>query len=224
MERVVLIVNANHDTPTMYLAAWAKSLLKKLNPADLVRYIEIEGDSVTRANLESAITAENPTLVLFHCHGTAESVLGFEFNILVSINDNAGILAGRDVHALSCQAGKLLGPQVVGVGAKSFIGYKEDFEFWHLNKQSDEERVLDPYAFPTLMPAFKAVEALLLGKSAKEAFDLSQRAFADSMLSLITSTNSNLNTMVAASTLQNKRHQVLLGDNMPIQLTMRPSS
>jgi hypothetical protein len=220
MSLKVLVVNAAWDPPTGYLASWSQETLDRVKKRVSADIVELKGDQATRDNVERGIAEEKPDMIFFNGHGESDRIFGYKNCVLVRMNENAGILAGKKVHALACKAGKELGGHIVELGGMSFIGYSEDFEFWHQNKQTSAEHIHDMYAAPTLEPAFRAIEALLDGESPEEAFRQSQRCYAEKLLSLITSPDRTLNTVIAACTSHDLKHQVLFENGRPRQCSI----
>jgi hypothetical protein len=174
MPKILVITNPAHDVTTAYLEAWTSRIIDKLREADDIKIIELNGDEANRIALEKAIADYQPRLVLINGHGDHDTVTGFNNEILVRCDDNEGCLANRLVHALSCKTGVTLGPRCIEVGGLAYIGYTENFGFYHLDGQTRDQRLTDQLAAIALDPAFEAIQALVEGDTAENALRRSQ--------------------------------------------------
>lgn len=207
--RTVLVVNADHDLITNYLRAWSDFVLKKAAGNPNIRILQLNGADATKKNLEDTIAAEAPAVVILNGHGDQTSIGGYNKIVMVEAGVNSQILAARDTHGMACSAGAGLGPDIIQVGGRSFIGYKDEFRLWSM-KAASAPYTSDPVAAFQMQPAFVAIEALILGDTPKIAFQKSQAAYANMMVSLQASTNTTLRTMVAPVVDHNWSCQVLL--------------
>jgi len=73
---------------------------------------------------------------MFNGHGSPEEICGHKKEVIISAKENAGILKGTIVYALSCASALVLGPKSVKEGTICFIGYDFDFA---LGKDRDSE-------------------------------------------------------------------------------------
>ncbi len=208
--RTVLIVNANHDNATSYLKIWMDKILGEIKHAGDLRIIELMGVEANKSNVEEIIVKEKPSIVLFNCHGGERYICGHNFKILISMNDNDYFLNNTKVHAMACYAGKFLGPNIIKIGGLSYIGYSNEFKLITLKGAiTDVDKASDPYAAILLNPAFTAIKSMTLGDSPRMAYANSQKSYAETMLKLLASNNSNLNTIIAAIVHHNWSCQVL---------------
>lgn len=212
--RILLITNPAHDIPTEYLDAWSKRALDVARQQPDVRIFELNKTEATKENVTKIIEAEKPQLVIFNGHGNENVITGYEFEILIQINDNEILLEKKIIHAFACAAGKNLGPKCVAIGSAAYIGYREKFQLTHLNKLTETEQINDPIATFFLEPAFSAILALIEGKTMIEAYNISQAMYLQHLQILLTSSSTDLNTTVAARLYHNLRHQVCLGNQV----------
>ncbi len=211
MSRILVFTNPAHDRPTEYIGAWCDRVveLAKKQPETVV--IELSGPSVTRVNIETAISENDPQIVFFNGHGGPDHLCGYNREILIRVGENAKIMQGKFVHALACDAGEKLGPEIINLGGKCFIGYKKNFQFVHLNKQTKQEQLEDKVAEFFLDPAFKVIESMILGDSAEIAFLKSQGLYREKLLLLTASNDPDFNTTLASRLYHDLINQVLLG-------------
>jgi len=210
--RILLITNPAHDRATRYLDAWSEKFIDAAKGQQDVRLFELREQETTRANLTHIIETEKPQLVIFNGHGNKKCIGGYKVEILIRCDDNEDLLRDKIVHALACDSGDELGPKCISVGGLAYIGYKEKFKLTHLNKQSNDEKRQDPIAAFFMEPAFKAVLTLIEGQTAAEAYNLSQEMYLQNLRVLMTSNNTDYNTVVASRLYHNYIYQVRLGD------------
>ena len=78
---------------------------------------------------------------------------------------------GKVIKLISCQTGVELGPDLIRNGALSFAGYKDDY-LWVMDAGLASTPWADKMAATSLMPVIDGLNALLDGKTTKEAFDI----------------------------------------------------
>jgi hypothetical protein len=211
MPRIIVITNPAHDIPTSYLNAWIFSVIQLFVDQENIEIHELANQRANRCDLEKLIREKQPQIILFHGHGTSNAILGFESNILICCDSDLSCIKDRIIHSLACQSGKELGPKSVHIGTKSFIGYKEDFKFSHLNKSSRDEQLGDEVAKLFLDPAFEIARVLINGGTTGEAYKNSQKLCIDNLRMLVTAKNDSLNGL-ASYLYHNLTNQVCLGD------------
>ncbi len=173
----ILITAPNYDEATSYLYAYAKDLVKDID------CIMLEKPRLTKWNVENVLDKKNPSLILFHGHGTPTTICGNNDEILIQERDNHSVLQGRLTYALACSAAASLGEACVQNNG-CFIGYTQPFTFW-----TDQTRVANPLhdkvAKLALEPSFELSKALLRGKSAQEAVGRFQTVSRKNMLKIL---------------------------------------
>jgi len=80
-------------------------------------------------------------------------------------------IKGKVIKLVSCQTGVVLGPDLIRNGAASFAGYKDDY-VWICDADLVSTPWSDEVAATSLMPVIDSINALLDGKTAKEAFEI----------------------------------------------------
>lgn len=213
MRRVLLITNPAYDPPTQYLEAYSDKIISQIQKDPDLEIIELKKENVNRKQLTKIIEDKKPDLVLFNGHGSPDCVLGFNNELLISCGDNTQILENIIVHSLSCDSGKLLGPQCIENGTTAYLGYKEEYKLVHLACSSSEEMAADTTARFFLEPAFEAVKALIQGDTARGAFNRAQALGLNYLGVLLTSSNQDYSTVLASRLYHNIIHQVCLGDS-----------
>jgi hypothetical protein len=214
MSRIILVSNASHDAPTEYLASWFSGIVDLLKQRTDTILFELKKDKANRKEFTKLIERENPQFVIFNGHGNDELIAGFNQDILVRCDDNESILEGKIVHSMACESAKKLGQKCIIIGTKSFIGYKEKFNLVHLNKKSETEQLGDPIAEFFLKPAYEVVAALVEGEKTGTAYIRSQNMYREKLTVLLTSDNTEYNTVLASRLYHNFQNQVCLGDQV----------
>jgi len=202
----LLITRPLYDKETYYLYHWTKLLVREARNKQW-RVFDLEKKKATRKNTESYLKKQNPELVVFNGHGNAFCVTGQNDEPLIKVGENTNLLKNKTVYARACNAGKLLGIEIVKMGAKNFIGYKELFHFW-----TKEENVHDPlnddYAQPFFECSNQVVTSLIKRKTAMEANNDSIQAYRKIISGLLTS--KSFNSFLVPDLLWNMNNQVCL--------------
>lgn len=212
MSRIILATNPSDDAPTEYLNSWFRKIVDLARKQKDTVIFELKNDKANRMEMTELIQKEKPHLVILNGHGNERAITGYRQEILIQCNDNEDLLKEKIIHSMACDSAKELGPKCIIAGAYSFIGYKEKFHLVHLNKKSEAEQANDHIAKFFIEPAYEVMVALIEGKTAKEAYTISQERYRENLRFLITSTNSQYNTVIASRVYHNLIHQVCLGD------------
>ncbi len=78
---------------------------------------------------------------------------------------------GKVIKLLSCQTGMLLGPDLISNGAEAFLGYVDDY-VWVMDSDLASTPWSDKMAATSLLPVIDGLNALLDGKTCREAFQI----------------------------------------------------
>lgn len=180
----VLLTNPEVDLLTYYLLAWTNNILKEPK-SKTNKYYHLKRERATRKKFEGILKKRPVDLVLLCGHGTSEAVAGNNENILDMHNDD--LLAGKTIHAISCQSADKLGPDAVKKGAKAYIGYKRDFITFLDNSKQSTKPLKDDTASLFLKPAFTAPKILLKGGTPEKAVQATKKAYNKSIRDAINS-------------------------------------
>jgi len=204
----LLITRPEHDSTVHYLSRWMESVIKKAHLKG-IKILDQHREKANKKAVESLLKKESPEMVVFQGHGDFKKIKGHKDEILIEEGHNEELLNNKIVYALTCSSGHTLGPSAVQKGAKSFLGYKEDFIF-----ERTDSSILhpekDPLANAYLAPSEELVLALVKGNSCKEAFSRSQRMFMNEIRKRSTSEGSDPFTI--RMLWWNMSNQVCLGD------------
>jgi len=78
---------------------------------------------------------------------------------------------GKVIKLLSCQTGVALGPDLIKNGAEAFLGYVDDY-VWVCDEDLASTPWADEMAATSLMPVVDGLNALLDGKTCREAIEV----------------------------------------------------
>jgi len=117
------------------------------------------------------LSAPQSDVIIGVGHGDVDAFTGHNEALILEVGRyDPREVEGKVIKLLSCQTGVKLGPDLIGNGAASFAGYKDDY-LWIM----DADLVLTPWsdkmAATSLMPVIDGLNALLDGRTAREAFD-----------------------------------------------------
>lgn len=96
----------------------------------------------------------------------------------------------KNIFIRACGAGKSLGPKLMKSGAKSFVGYQDDFAFLH-REESLRKPLEDEDAKPFFECSNRIGVLLIRGRSASEAHSDSMRMYRKKINELQSSESKN---------------------------------
>lgn len=179
----VLVTSPEVDSLTRYLRFWTKKLLEKYYKRHI--FVCLDGARATRERTRGTLMKKNIDVALFNGHGSDKHIRGHDNAIIIGEND-ADLLRGKIVHALSCQTARTLGLRAKSAGALEYVGYDAKFVAL-LQKGKITCPLEDDTATLFLEPAFTAPKALLDGKAGAEAVRLAKQAYNRSILKALNS-------------------------------------
>jgi hypothetical protein len=177
--KTFLITRPNYEPTTTYLHHWSKRLVD-IAQVKGAKVLDLAADKVNRKEFEGRAKKMAPNLVHLNGHGSPHSVTGHDGEIILE-SANAKVLKDSVVYALSCDSGAVLGKEAIKHGVKSYIGYNQEFYFFHDNAKRHNPLQDESAAF-FLEPAMKLSEELMKGKTVDEAVDVTKKAFDKSIL------------------------------------------
>jgi hypothetical protein len=199
-----------HDQTTRCISAWAKKVLDEAGRKGFTVF-ELADKRACKREFESMIKKHKPTFVFLNGHGNSIAVGGNENEVLVQVGENENILKDTVTYALSCQSAKVLGEESVKAGARTYIGYKEDFIFLF-----DEEKRMRPeddkLAGLFLEPSNQIAVSLIKGHSAHDSHLNGKKYFARNMQKMLTSQTSKADTTTLRYLYWNMNNLVCHGD------------
>lgn len=206
----ILLTNPMHDEATKILGSWIDSTGTYIDSLSSHNVISLIGANVTKANLSSKSDEHKLELIQINGHGNEDILCGHNDIPLIELHPSENKkYEGAIFHALACQAAKNLGGHLIDEGASTFIGYKENFHFYH--SSSDPRKTLgDPLATIFLEPAYQVTRSLAEGKTAEESFKASQSMSANYLKAAIAG---NVPSNILASIIHNIKNHIILGDS-----------
>ena len=163
---LLLITRPRYDTPTHYLFYWAGLLIDEAKKKG-IEIIDLSKGKANKKKLHGYLTKQPIDIVILNGHGNQEAVAGQEDTIL-SVGNGADLFKNKTVFVRACDAGMILGKEIMKNGAKGFIGYIQPFIF-PIDKNYFNKPLEDELAAPVLECSNQVGTSLIKGKSAAEA-------------------------------------------------------
>lgn len=206
----ILVTMPNHDDTTRYLSAWSKPVIE-LAHQKKDQILILKGKQANLKEFTNAVEKIQPSFIFFNGHGNETTITGYNNQPLVDVGTNVEILKSKIIYALSCQSAKKLGPKSIKQGAKTYIGYTEDFIFvYDTNKKKRPEK--DDTAGCFLSASNQIAISLLEEKTTGQAYADSQNTFQKTIRSLLTSESKAEQSSMMRFLIWDMKHQVCLGD------------
>ncbi|KKS94811.1 MAG: hypothetical protein UV68_C0002G0011 [Candidatus Collierbacteria bacterium GW2011_GWC2_43_12] len=180
---MILITQPNFDITTQWISCWSTEI-SKLATDRKIKVVVLDGIRANRKEFESVIKKISPKLVFFNGHGSDKTVFGHKNEPLVIMGDNEDQLAGKIVYSLACLSAKTLGPECINKGTRAYIGYIEDFIFFHdITKISNP--LSDQIAGMFLEPSNCIMKSLIKGHTTQMSWEHSQQCFKRKITELV---------------------------------------
>lgn len=126
MVKQFLITRPRHDKETSYLHSFSKAIVQIVKENRAIRLTELDGSKANRNEVESSLSTKDQTLAFFNGHGDEETVYGHE-NKAILDRDNIRLIDTKIVYALACSSLVGLGKLAIQNGARTYIGYRDEF-------------------------------------------------------------------------------------------------
>lgn len=165
--------------PTHYLFYWAGLLIDEAKKRG-VNFIDLEKERANKKNVCSYLSKKPITIVILNGHGNSEAVAGQDNEVLLSVGDGCELLKGKSMFARACDAGTVLGKEVIKMGANGFIGYIQPFMF-PIDKDCFNKPLEDELASPVLECSNQVGLSLIKGRSIEEAHKDSLDKYAEAI-------------------------------------------
>jgi len=208
MPKKLLLSRPSYEVTTNYLSSWSEKIINIAKNKKIV-VLDLKGNQANKKRLTQTIDQYKPHLVLLNGHGNKEAITGQNDEILIQAGENENILKGKIVYALSCETGKVLGPESIKAGTDVYIGYDEVFIFYY-TKGKESQPLRDKRAALFLQPASEVSTSLIEGQSGKEAHEKSKNAFMLNIRKLLSSQAKE--SYLVRYLLWDMKHQVCLGN------------
>ena len=194
-----VLAMADFDLPTRSASGF---MLRYIAPR--VEPVQLLGMLVRR--LPFRLAAPQSDIIIGAGHGDVDTFTGQNEAVLLEVgNYDPREVKGKVIKLLSCQTGVELGPDLVKNGCAAFMGYTDDY-VWVMDSDLASTPWADKeFAGKCLMPVVDGLNALLDGKTAKEALNIELEGY---------SRNAKVekDELVKACLEFNRKNAVLLGD------------
>jgi len=201
---VSLFVRPNFDKATGY-ANYYMDIAAEYAARNM-RVIDLGGSGATKSNIFAALEEEDPIFCYWNGHGNADTFSAQDMEVVMQTCHGDESLIGRVLLLLSCSCGIRLAPSAVSKGAITVFGYTVDFTW-----VATEDPSTDPYAVGYFESVNAISNALVYGKTTKEAMDLSLAAW-NQWIDYWSSSVDSYASMVIQYMIHDRDGQNLFGD------------
>ncbi len=163
-----MITRPEHDDTTHYLSHWSQETIEVANKKG-IKVLDLYREKATKQQVESLLKKHNPAIIVLNGHGDEKTVTGHQNIPLIQAGENEHLLKEKQVYAISCSSGKILGPESINKGAVSYTGYDEDFIFFY-NPEMISRPLKDDMAKLFLDHVKIFIDSLLKGNAVGEAY------------------------------------------------------
>lgn len=151
------------------------------------------------------LSAPQSDIIIGVGHGDETAFTGQNEAIILEVGKyDSKEVDGKVIKLLSCQTGIGLGPDLIKNGASSVLAYVDDY-VWVMDSDLASRPWADDIAATILMPVIDGLNALLDGKTAKEAFEIELEGYARNA-------EAEEDELIRACLEFNKSNAILLGD------------
>lgn len=210
MNKKLLITRPEHDDTTHYISHWSKNATNVAESKG-IKILDLPRERSNIKEVTSMISKQEPILIIFNGHGDEDKITGHKNEPLIIAGKNEHLLKGKIIYSISCKSAKILGPKSIDAGAKSFLGYEDDFIFVY-----DPKKIVRPLDDDTarlfLEPSNELIISLIKGNSAEEAHKRSKQFFQKSIVKALSSEATSEETSMARYLWWDMKQQVCLGD------------
>ena len=160
----VSVLMSDFDLPTRSASGF---ILRYIAP----RVEPIQLFSVLVRRLPFRLSAPQSDIIIGVGHGSEDSFCGHNEAVILEVGKyNPREVRGKVIKLISCLTGVELGPDLIKNGALSVAAYVDDY-VWVMDSDMATTPWADALAATSLMPVVDGLNALLDGKTAREAFD-----------------------------------------------------
>lgn len=186
MDKISLLATRpSHDLTTRYISAWAGIVLDFAQKHGN-KFFDLPKKKAVRSMFESMMKKHNPDVVFLSGHGSDSSVMGHDNEPLVVVGSNQDLLKDKITYAVSCKSASILGVESVRIGAKAYIGYKDDFIFQYSSDRTTRPKE-DKTAALFLEPSNQIIVSLLKGHDAEDSKNRGKQTFLKNIRKFISS-------------------------------------
>jgi len=166
----VSVLMSDFDLPTRSASGF---LLRYIAP----RVEPFQFYSFLARRLPFRLSAPQSDIIIGVGHGDKTVFTGQNEAVILEVGKyNSREVRGKVIKLLSCQCGVALGPDLIKNGALSVQAYNDDY-VWVMDADLASTPWADDLAGTCLLPVVDGLNALLDGKTAKEAFDVELQGY-----------------------------------------------
>lgn len=156
---------ADFDLPTRsasgFILRW---IVPRLEPVLLY--------SLLARRLPFRLSAPQSDIIIGEGHADADTLTGQNEAVILDAGKyNPREVRGKVIKLLACQAGNILGPDLINNGALAVLAYLDDY-VWIMDADLASTPWSDKIAAKSLMPVIDGLNALLDGRTVQEAFQI----------------------------------------------------
>jgi len=211
MTKTILITRPNHEVTTRYLYYWSQKIIELCNKNGR-KLIDLKGKRANKKEVEGVILKTKPTLIILNGHGNEEIVTGFDNEPIIIVGENENLLSFAISFIRACRCAVKLGSVSIKAGAKSFIGYSDDFIF-PVDEQYISKPLLDKDAGIFLEASNQVAISLPKSHTTYESNERSKNYFKKEINKLADSDATSDQATLVPYLLWDYQHQVCLGDS-----------
>lgn len=154
---------ADFDLPTRSASGFLlRYILPRLGPVPLYGALD--------RRKPFQLSAPQSDIIIGMGHGDVDTFTGQNENLILKVGEyDPSEIKGKVVKLLSCQTGVTLGPDLISNGARSYLGYTDDY-LWVCDSDKVSTPWSDHLASPFLLPVVDSINTLLNGKTIEEAY------------------------------------------------------
>lgn len=159
------VVLADFDLPTRSASGFLlRYIAPRLEPVHLYSVLATRGPF--------QLTAPQSDIIIGVGHGDPDVFAGFNDSVILAVGKyNPREVRGKVIKLLACETGLELGPDLIQNGATAYMGYRDEY-LWVCDADMAHRPWADKMAATSLMPVVDSLNALLDGKSCREALDI----------------------------------------------------
>lgn len=191
------VIMSDFDLPTRSASGFIlRYIAPRLEPVHLYSFLAMR--------VPFQLSAPQSDIIIGVGHGDKDIFSGFHKSIILEVGKyNPKEVSGKVIKLLSCLTGVELGPDLVQNGALAFMGYTDDY-LWVCDADMAARPWADKMAATSLMPVMDSLNALLDGKTCREALEIELEGYR-------TNAETESDELIKSCLLFNRENAILLG-------------
>ena len=211
MSNDALVTRPDYDITTKYLFHWTEQVLKIALQKGF-HILDLPSTKATRKNYDSYQNKWKPGFIFVNGHGNERLIAGHDNEPLISIEDSdLSKYKGSIIYARSCKSAVALGPKLVDSGLSAYIGYTQNFVFFHSSPYAATP-IKDPVSRIFLNPSNLVASSIIKGNTVGSAHARSIKAMKKTLRRMLSSASTPDERDMAPYLWSNINAQVIIGD------------